>query len=709
MCIYITTITVTVEQHGTMIVLFHRTMEAATLWLEGLLDSYVKPNPQDADFHQSILDLRMQEMTERLPEINRVFEGVQLEMAGSVLNNTKVGDSDEFDANVVIKLPFDEQLAALTFDQSSPGYALLQVPKVIVEDVHLDIFVERNNASYISADKFDLNLRMAIFKKLNSLNTQSISNEPHRETFTFDCDTSPQILVFKRNDGWEYVSQPKRFSLDLATCIQLPMSALKDHPTIPAAIKRIQGVFPDVKGENFVRLVPKTSPRFKNSEKPEDPNKKYGFGLSDWVLGFGGIENQILKKFDTPSKCLMLLKYMISNHKDLPLWSYYLKTLVVQMVIGKPDKDFWSDKNLFFAFKACLERLYRAVLLTDLHDTFDHRLKLLQISLIEKHSDSEEEGTWLGNLELRLRESSRKFLTVDLYKTMTQRLQYLTSELDNRMSNGSEDTIDLLKTDVFKIKRYGRLWTKEEIPFLKRLTKAPHNLRRSFEDEGTVLISTTGGRGGKSGNIDDIYDGMFLVARSELRERWNPAAKWQRYTDHNLEWEKFKENFSSSHFRSNMFTFRTKFYDEPIVEATCAWCGRKFTSNRHIFWECAQARVFWEEYLQHGHKGHFGNKAELEQVVMLQMNLEPCFEADRQETSLENHRKHLTLMAKSYLLVCQRTAVLPSHCEHWSQMSATRNFCSFEGSSMGGYKYHWMNCPLPPQKGRFFKSLTSNI
>ena len=74
MCTYITTITVTVEQHGTMIVLFHRTMEAATLWLEGLLDSYVKPNPQDADYHQSILDLRMQEMTERLPEINRVFE-----------------------------------------------------------------------------------------------------------------------------------------------------------------------------------------------------------------------------------------------------------------------------------------------------------------------------------------------------------------------------------------------------------------------------------------------------------------------------------------------------------------------------------------------------------------------------------------------------------------------------------------------------------
>ena len=106
-------------------------MEPVTLWLEGLLDSHVKPHPRVTDIHQSIIDLRMKEMTKRLPEINKVFEGVQLEMAGSVLNRTKVGESDEFDVNVVIKLPFDEEHASLEFDKSSPGYALLQVPKAV--------------------------------------------------------------------------------------------------------------------------------------------------------------------------------------------------------------------------------------------------------------------------------------------------------------------------------------------------------------------------------------------------------------------------------------------------------------------------------------------------------------------------------------------------------------------------------------------------
>ena len=51
-----------------------------------------------------------------------MFDGVHLEMAASFFNRTKVGESDEFDANEIVKLPFDEKYASLTFDKSSPGY-----------------------------------------------------------------------------------------------------------------------------------------------------------------------------------------------------------------------------------------------------------------------------------------------------------------------------------------------------------------------------------------------------------------------------------------------------------------------------------------------------------------------------------------------------------------------------------------------------------
>merc|ERR1712062_787952 len=106
-----------------------------------------------------------------------------------------------------------------------------------------------------------------------------------------------------------------------------------------------------------------------------------------------------------------------------------------------------------------------------------------------------------------------------------------------------------------------------------------------------------------------------------------------------------------------MFSFRTKFFDEPIVEESCAWCAAKFTNNGHIFWECEHARVFWEEYLQHVNKTHFGEKKHAEKDVMSQMNPGTCFEEDRQKVSDDYHRKHLALLAKSYLLVCQRIGV----------------------------------------------------
>lgn len=119
-------------------------MDEVTLWLVSLLENHVKPDPRVADSHQGILDMRMKEMTEKLPEINKVFDEVQLEMAGSVLNRTKLGESDEFDVNLVIKLPFDEKHVTLAFDKSSPGYALLQVPKAVVEAFQVDQDMRRS-------------------------------------------------------------------------------------------------------------------------------------------------------------------------------------------------------------------------------------------------------------------------------------------------------------------------------------------------------------------------------------------------------------------------------------------------------------------------------------------------------------------------------------------------------------------------------------
>ena len=92
-------------------------------------------------------------------------------------------------------------------------------------------------------------------------------------------------------------------------------------------------------------------------------------------------------------------------------------------------------------------------------------------------------------------------------------------------------------------------------------------------------------------------------------------------------------------------------------------------------------------------------KTELEKAVMSQMKPGTCFKEDRQKVSDDYHRKHLALLAKAYLLVCQRIGVLPLHHEHWSQMSASRNSRAWLGTNIGGYKRPWNKCPLPPRLG----------
>ena len=145
-------------------------MDEVTLWLEGLFDSHVRPDPRITHFHQDVLHSKMRRLEERLPETNKMFEGVRLEMAGSVLNSTKVGESDEFDVNAVIKLPIDGRDLNLVFDKSSPGYAQIQVQKDVVDRVQQDysIFAGRNNNFYISSGRLDSALKAALSEHMNS-------------------------------------------------------------------------------------------------------------------------------------------------------------------------------------------------------------------------------------------------------------------------------------------------------------------------------------------------------------------------------------------------------------------------------------------------------------------------------------------------------------------------------------------------------------
>ena len=158
------------------------------------------------------------------------------------------------------------------------------------------------------------------------------------------------------------------------------------------------------------------------------------------------------------------------------------------------------------------------------------------------------------------------------------------------------------------------------------------------------------------------------------------------------------------------------FYDDPLLESDCAWCGTKFSNNSHILWECERVKMFWEEYFEHANKANFSDRSDFNQTVMYAGELESCFKADRAKVMSHDDRTHLIIQAKSYLMVCHRIGLLPLHSEHWWQMMARRNWrmiklidspiSSHEGKK-GISKVHmkWLKCHFPLGEVCFFLSL----
>ena len=58
-------------------------MKSVSDWLHSMLKSHVVPDDKVTKQHGSLVELRMRQMEELLPKVNKVFEEVKVEMAGS--------------------------------------------------------------------------------------------------------------------------------------------------------------------------------------------------------------------------------------------------------------------------------------------------------------------------------------------------------------------------------------------------------------------------------------------------------------------------------------------------------------------------------------------------------------------------------------------------------------------------------------------------
>ena len=383
--------------------------------------------------------------------------------------------------------------------------------------------------------------------------------------------------------------------------------------------------------------------------------------------------------------------FYFRSKADLPLWSYYLKTLILQMVIEKPDKKFWSNGNVFSAFNACLTRLYTSVLNRDLYDTFDNRLKLLSLVPDDDLQEGPFDGAYRKKMDegkAKMGETCRKFLKLKDYIAITGILKDITSGLQISMTNGINSSIEFLQTRVFRLKQFDKLWSKVELSILDNLTKDPDKLK--------IELESVVGRGrSKSGKRDD----SLLVASPEFRKRWKPDSKWTKYTDIKEEYQMFMKNIVSKDFQSEIIVFRSYLFQEDLMSTKCTWCGTIYTNSEHIFWECSKVKEFWQEY---AFKPGKWNKAyEMDDIdkfvydLLNPQNLDLCSHENNQDYSTKEHKIHVLNMTKEYLIICQKVEVIPSQQELDCQLKAM-----IYSKNDSNLHRKWFQCPLPPQRGK---------
>ena len=667
-------------------------MEMVSRWLERELESHIQPETIVGREHHAIIDLRMKQMEEKLPGIHDVFAGVKVEMAGSVQSETKVGEMDEFDINVVINLPFDSSEVTLNFDNSSPSYASVEVPESTVTTIQerYDIFATRGEIFHLSAGKLEYLVSKAVTLDLNSLNSGGGGGTSGlKQQVDFNPNMFVDIMAFKTEEGWNYFQKKVGFAVDIVPCIHLPLIALEDHPTIMKSIKRITRIFPNLSMENIIRLVPKTSPKFQNVVNI--PSGRHSSRIpdivSDWVLGLGDVENAILKNFEAPALCLMLLKYFTNAHTDLPLWSYYLKTLIIQMVLDKPDEKFWSKQNLFPAFQGCLIILSEAISLMDMYDTFDTRLKLLAVSFLPER----ESGLFYGNQRDQEEEAEawmsltcRKLVNIKTYRVMTNFLKDLLSGLSKALNDGPGDLIHFLSLKVFRFERYGRVWDKLQLSFLDYLIEEDTNIRKENK------LKSPQGSSSKGGRIPEPYDWIFNIATEDLRKSWNVERKWVRFTDAVAERESFLHNISLSKFQSELKCFRGFLFQGSTPSSNCTWCGDFFTNKEHILLRCQHTQTFWE---QSSDRFPIENREEFERSILSYEHLDLCSHGQNEQVEKKLHMRHVHSLAKSYLLTCQVVGIFPA----WVELECQLNAMRYRKTSHDG-GYFWTECPIPPPR-----------
>ncbi|XP_045534249.1 uncharacterized protein LOC106709852 isoform X1 [Papilio machaon] len=372
------------------------------VYLEEVFKQFIAIKDDDFSRAQEVFKSVFEQIKQKMGEQCNFFKkyGNQVMYGGSVYDGTKATKMDEFDMDIVIRLPINYEDIIIECDQ--PGFVRLKIISAFDnldkqkewEQCHKVTRDWRDTDKYLLQNKFRSWMHGIVQKALNEMDgratvngttylmtykesgpayTLYIRNEGNDEEFKLDVDLVPVIRF--RLPRW-----PKGYSFAAFADDRYRrghVSPLKNLPSLPIPYKKMmgRGLTLDLQNTHssdetlnyfclssiWLRTIEKVGSSCRDWLVVPKPNKEVSGAARGrcWRLSFQDHERDLIKECHHLKKVLRLMKKLRTALKMKAIASYYIKTLFLWKV-EKENKQFWQ-KNLSFLFTTMLQDFHDAL------------------------------------------------------------------------------------------------------------------------------------------------------------------------------------------------------------------------------------------------------------------------------------------------------------------------------------------------------------
>ena len=337
--------------------------------LEEIYVEKVKLDEEERDKSNRIIEFIREVLIRRMCENNGFFNTMYRELyyTGSSYDGLKICEPDEYDLNLNLdpKIP---ELRIIRDEGCKPGYVLYGFYKEVLPKYMLNPFSQEvlqlikkmKNKYVMDPNKVKRWVQDILNETLPSLRNQF----GHYGILDVEVNGDGTALTLNViSKSGHYVD------VDLVPVFNIKGERVKKkhYPQLWDAVQNPKKMYKEGAKRAFrrrvniaireeCRLIPKV-----------DKNNR---GLLYWHLNFRHVENQILMDKQCAKKVIKLLKYLRDCNQDLigELFSYCLKTIVVQLILDDPNDD-WNNRELANYFLKALKFLTKKLEYGKIEDT----------------------------------------------------------------------------------------------------------------------------------------------------------------------------------------------------------------------------------------------------------------------------------------------------------------------------------------------------